>query len=55
MDTVIKPKRTQDELIKYLLDSKKQMLQENEEYFKSAAFKNDMKKLKQKQKLNNGL
>ena len=55
METIIKPKRTQEELIKYLLDSKKQMLKESEEYFKSSAFIDDMKKLKQKQKQNNGL
>ena len=55
METIIKPTRTQEELIKYLLDSKKQMLKESEEYFKSSAFIDDMKKLKQKQKQNNGL
>ncbi len=55
MEILIKTKITQDELIKYLLDSKKQMLKESEDYFKSTAFKVDMKKLKQKQKQNNGL
>lgn len=55
METIIKHKRSQDELIKFLIDSKNQMLKESEEYFKSSAFKQDMKKLKQKQKQNNGL
>ncbi len=49
MATIIKHKRTQDEVIKYLLDSKKQTIVESEAFFKSKEFQEIKLKL---QKLN---
>ena len=55
MEAQIKHKTTQAQIIRYLIDNKNEMLKESEEYLKSKAFKSDMKKLKLKQKQNNGL
>ena len=55
MEVQIKHKTKQAQLIKFLIDSKNEMLKESEEYLKSSSFKADMKKLKLKQKQNNGL
>ena len=46
METVSKPKRTQDELIKYLMDSKKQTIEESNLFFKSKEFQQIKEKLK---------
>ncbi len=45
METIIKHKRTQDEVIKYLMDSKKQTIAEREAFFKSKEFQEIKQKL----------
>ena len=55
MEIQIKHKTTQAQLVKFLIESKNEMLKESEEYLKSSSFKADMIKLKLKQKQNNGL
>ncbi len=49
METIVKHKRTQDELIKYLLESKKQTIADSNAFFKTKEFQEIKKKL---QKLN---
>lgn len=47
METIIKPKRTQDEIIKYLLESKKQTLADSIAFSKTKEFQEIRKKLKE--------
>lgn len=53
METLIKPKRTQDELIKYLIKSKKESQKETLEHSKTEAFQEEMKILREMNKTKN--
>jgi hypothetical protein len=47
METINKPKRTQDEVIKYLLESKQQTILESIAFSKTKDFQEIRKKLKE--------
>jgi hypothetical protein len=51
METIIKQKRTQDEVIKYLLDSKKQTIADSIAFSKTKEFLEIKKKLKELNKV----
>lgn len=46
METKIKIKKTSDEVIKYLIEVKKEAQEETKNYIKSNAFLEDLKKLR---------
>ena len=51
METIIKHRRTQDEVIKYLMDSKKQTIADSIAFSKTKDFQEIKRKLKELNKL----
>ncbi len=47
METIVKPNRTQDQVIKYLLNSKKETIANSEAFTKTQEFQEIRKKLKE--------
>lgn len=55
MNIAIKTKRKKDDLIKYLIDSQKELIKECHEDFKTKKFQEVIERLKAKNKLLNGI